>query len=71
MCVDSPELTNVLLWMFSFDSTFLSQLCVDILKSCKTDETENVLFSFNISLNLNTSLKLIGDLLMTVSVVDC
>lgn len=33
--VDSPALTVVLLWMFSFDSTFLSQLCVDILKTCR------------------------------------
>ena len=32
-----PELTSVLLWRFSFDSTFLSQLCVDVLKTCRAD----------------------------------
>lgn len=36
----SPELICILLWMFSFDSTFLSQLCVDILKSCRADKRE-------------------------------
>lgn len=39
--MNSPGLIIVLLWMFSFDSTFLSQLCVDILKSCRADEEKN------------------------------
>ncbi len=48
VCLDSPELTNVsvLLWIFSFDSTFLSQFCVDMLKSCRADDREED-FLFN------------------------
>lgn len=50
VCLGSPELTNVLQWMFSFDSTFLSQLCVDILKSCRADNKKKIFFKLNFRL---------------------
>lgn len=46
VCLDSPELISILVWIFSLDSTFLSQLCVDIPKSCRADNREKEMFLF-------------------------
>lgn len=40
----SPELTSILVWIFSLDCTCLSKLCVDILKSCRADNREKILY---------------------------
>lgn len=49
--LDSPELTSVLLWMFSFDSTCLGQLCVEVLKTCRATKKKKYILLESIILN--------------------
>lgn len=43
---DAPEL--ILLWMFSLVSASLSQLCVDTLKSCRTDNKDRTMSQIHV-----------------------